>query len=216
MEELRLYNYWRSSSSYRVRIALALKGLDYEYVAVDLLGDEQSSAAFRAHSPAGYVPCLAIDGAFYVESVAIVELLEERFPSPPLYPKDAHGRARVRALVETVNSGIQPLHNRSVLQFVSGHAEEQKSWLRHFMPRGLATLEALLAGIEREGVRGLFAYGDTPTAADVFLVPQVFAARRFQVDLAPYPRVVRAADAAMQTDAFQRAHPDRQPDAVKK
>jgi maleylpyruvate isomerase len=216
MAELTLYNYWRSSSSYRVRIALALKGLDYEYVAIDLLADEQSGGAFRTRSPAGYVPCLTIDGVDYVESVAIVELLEERFPSPPLYPKDAHGRARVRALVETVNSGIQPLHNRSALQFLSPQAEGQKAWLRHFVPRGLATLEALLARIELEGVRGAFAFGEVPTAADVFLVPQVFAARRFQVDLAPYRRLVRAYDAAMQLDAFQKAHPDRQPDAVKK
>jgi maleylpyruvate isomerase len=216
MAELTLYNYWRSSSSYRVRIALALKGLDYTYVAVNLLEDEQSTDAFRARSPAGYVPCLTIDGVDYVESVAIVELLDERFPSPPLYPKDAHGRARVREIVETVNSGIQPLHNRSALQLASPHADGQKAWLRHFVPRGLATLESHLAGNEREGVRGRFAYGDSPTAADVFLVPQVFAARRFQLDVAAYPRVLRAYDAAMQIDAFQQAHPDHQPDAVKK
>jgi maleylpyruvate isomerase len=215
MPQLTLYNYWRSSSSHRVRIALALKGLAYEYVAVNLLEEEHTSDAHRARSPTGYVPCLSIDSVEYVESVAIVELLEERFPSPPLYPGDAHARARVRALVEIVNSGIQPMQNRSVLRLVSPDADAQKKWLQHFLSRGLAAFEAALAVVEREGVRGPFAYGEAPTAADVFLVPQVVAAQRFHVDLAAYARVVRAYEAAKQLDAFQKAAPDRQPDAVR-
>jgi maleylacetoacetate isomerase len=216
MAELTLYNYWRSSSSQRVRIALALKGLDYRYVTVNLLTEEQSSEDHKTRSPTGYVPCLVVDGVAYVESVAIVELLDERFPSPPLYPRDAHARARVRALVEIVNSGIQPLQNRHVTQFLSPDAEVQGRWLRHFVIRGLAALEGAMETHEAEGARGRYAYGDAVTAADAFLVPQVVSAQRFKVDLAPFPRVSRAFDEAMKLDAFLRAAPERQPDAVKK
>ncbi len=216
MPELTLYNYWRSSSSHRVRIALALKGLDYRYVAVNLLADEQSSADHKGRSPTGYVPCLVIDGVPYVESVAILELLDERFPSPPLYPKDAHARARVRALVEIVGSGIQPLQNRNVTQFLSPDVGVQHKWLQHFVTRGLAALEAAMESHEREGTRGKYAYGDAVTAADAFLVPQVVSAQRFKIDLAPFARVSGAFDEAMKLDAFVRAAPERQPDAVSK
>jgi maleylpyruvate isomerase len=216
MPHLVLYSYWRSSSSYRVRIALALKGLEYEYVAVNLLADEHSGEAHRARTPTGFVPCLAVDGANYFESVAIVELLDELFPSPALYPRDPHGRARVRALVEIANSGIQPLHNRSTLQLLSPEPARQIEWVQRVLPRGLASLEAALAANEREGMRGPFAYGDGPSAADAFLVPAVYAARRFHVDIAPYARVARAHAAASELEAVQRAAPERQPDAVKK
>jgi maleylacetoacetate isomerase len=197
-----------------VRIALELKHVPYDYVAVNLLEEEQSSDAYRQRSPTGFVPCLVIDGAAYVESVAIVELLEERFPEPPLYPGDPHGRARVRALVEIVNSGIQPLQNRAVLRFFSAERDAQTRWAVHFVARGLGAIERALAQNERDGVRGPFAYGERPSAADAFVVPQVVAARRFQVDLAPFPLVLRAYDAAMELEAFQRAAPERQPDAV--
>ena len=209
-----LFNYWRSSSSHRVRIALAYKGLEYDYVAVNLLNDEQHHPAHEARSPMGHVPCLVYDGLTYVESVAIVELLEERHPVPRLYPGDVHGRARVRALVEMVNSGIQPLHNRGVLLHVSPDPAEQKKWAKHFTERGLASLESALAMNAKEGVRGRFAFGRDLTAADVFLVPQVVAARRFGVDVAAYPRVLAAYDAAMEHEAFQRAAPEHQPDAA--
>jgi maleylacetoacetate isomerase len=213
LPRLMLYNYWRSSSSQRVRIALALKGLDYEYVAVDLRAGEHASSPHKARSPTGYVPCLSIEGTVYVESVAILELLEERFPSPPLYPNDAHGRARVRALVEIVNSGIQPLQNLAVLHRVSKDAEEQGKWAAHFNARGLESFEGALAAVEREGVGGPFSYGAAPMAADVCLVPQVFSARRFGVDVAPLRRVSRVFDAAMQLEAFRKAVPEVQPDA---
>jgi maleylacetoacetate isomerase len=216
MPELTLYSYWRSSSSHRVRIALALKGLaGYRYVPINLLEDEQGSEEHRARSPTASVPCLVIDGIPYVESVAIVELLDERFPAPPLFPSDPHGRARVRALVEIVNSGIQPLQNRHVLQFLSPDPEVQKKWLKHFVSRGLAAFEAAMALAEHEGVRGPHAHGDAITAADVFLVPQVFSARRFGVEPGGFPRVARAFEAAMKLDAFVQAAPERQPDAVK-
>jgi maleylacetoacetate isomerase len=213
MHRVTLYNYWRSSSSHRVRIALSLKGIAYEYVAVNLLEEEHTREEHQRRSPTGYVPCLSIDDETYVESVAIVELLDERFPSPPLYPGSPHGRARVRALVEIVNSGIQPLQNRGVLRFASPDTDVQRKWAAHFIARGLGALESALAAAEGEGVAGPFAYGDAPTAADVFLVPQVVAARRFHVDVAPFRRVARAFDAAMQLEAFRAAAPDAQPDA---
>jgi len=216
MPELTLYNYWRSSSSHRVRIALALKGLAYRYVAVNLLADEQSSTEHTKRSPTGYVPCLVIDGVAYVESVAIIELLDERFPALPLYPGDAHSRARVRTLVEIVNSGIQPLQNRHVAQFVSPDTGVQNRWLEHFVARGLSALEAAMEGLEREGVRGRYSHGDRVTAADVFLAPQVVSAQRFKVDLAAFPRVSRAFDEVMKLEAFRAAAPERQPDAVRR
>jgi maleylpyruvate isomerase len=213
MPRLTLYNYWRSSASHRVRIALALKGLEFEYVAVNLTAEEHSAEAHRRRSPTGYVPCLAVDSVNYTESVAIIELLEERFPSPPLYPRDEHGRARVRTLVEIVNSGIQPLHNRSVLTFLGSDEKVQRRWGHHFIARGFEAIESEMAIHESEGVRGRLAYGDSPTAADVLLVPQVASAHRFGVDIAPFRRIVAAFDSAMQIEAFQRAAPERQPDA---
>jgi maleylacetoacetate isomerase len=214
MPELVLYNYWRSSSSHRVRIALALKNLPYRYEAVNLRTDEQSSDVHRSRSPTGFVPCLVIDGVAYIESVAILELLEERFLAPRLLPGDAHARARVRALVEVVNSGIQPFQNLSVLKHVSAEPEVQRAWAQHFIGKGLRAFEAAMQSHERDGTAGPYAYGDAPTMADVFLVPQVLGALRFKVELAQFPRVARAYDAAMRLEAFQRAAPERQPDAV--
>jgi maleylacetoacetate isomerase len=209
-----LFNYWRSSSSHRVRIALGFKGLEFDYVPVNLVKEEQRQPEHEARSPTGHVPCLVYDGLTYVESVAIVELLEDRHPLPSLYPTDVHGRARVRALVEIVNSGIQPLHNRHVLRHLSPDAAVQKAWAKHFVEQGLGSLEAALEMNAREGVRGRYAFGVSITAADVFLVPQVFGARRFDVDVTRFPRVLAAHDAAMEHGAFQRAVPERQPDAV--
>jgi maleylacetoacetate isomerase len=218
MPRITLFAYWRSSSSHRVRIALNVKGLAYEYVPVNLLEGEQGGDAHRARSPTGYVPCMVLDGVTYVESVAIIELLEERFPSPNLYPGDAHGRARVRTLVEIVNSGTQPLQNTSVTKHLAElgqDAEGQKRWLRHFVGRGIASFERAMAENARAGVSGPYAYGDAPTAADVYLVPQVDAGRRFGVDFTASPRVVGAYDAAMSLEPFKKAAPDKQPDAPK-
>ncbi len=218
MPQVTLFGYWRSSSSHRVRIALNLKGLEYEYVPVDLQEGQQLGEAHRGRSPTGYVPCLVLDGSPYVESVAIIELLEERFPAPRLYPGDADGRARVRALVEIVNSGTQPLQNTSVLKHLAAlgqDADAQRAWLHHFVGRGLASLERAMADSARAGVGGPYAYGDSPTAADAYLVPQVDAARRFGVDLTGCPRVVGAYDAAMRLEPFQQAAPAKQPDAPK-
>jgi maleylacetoacetate isomerase len=213
VSELILYTNWRSSASHRVRIALGLKGLEYTSVAIDLAHGQQSSEAYAACSPTGYVPCLLIDGVPHVESVAIIELLDERFPSPRLYPDGVHPKARVRTLVEIVNSGVQPLQNRSVLSHLSPDPVLQKAWAAHFIERGLGAFERAVEANVREGVSGRYAYGDAPTAADVFLVPQVHAAARFGVDLAPFPRIVAAFDSASLLEPVRRAAPDLQPDA---
>lgn len=213
MRELVLYTYWRSSSAFRVRIALAAKGLAYRSAPVNLLLGEQTSAEHTARSPMGYVPCLLVDGRAFVESVAIVELLEELAPDPPLYPREPFARARVRALVEIINAGTQPLQNLSVLTHLSKDKDARIAWAQHFITRGFAAFEALLALKESEGVRGRFAYGDALSAADAFLVPMVYNSRRYKVDLSPYARLVRAYQAALETEAVKAALPENQPDA---
>jgi maleylacetoacetate isomerase len=213
MPELALYSYWRSSSSYRVRFALAVKGVPYVYHPVNLLAGEQAAEEHRERSPMGYVPCLLVDGRPFVESVALLELLDDLFPSPPLYPKDPFDRARVRAMVEIVNAGTQPLQNLNVLARVSDDAAARTAWAKHFNERGLAALERMMQGHEALGIRGRFAYGDALTAADACLVPQVYSARRFGVDVDAFPRVRDAAAAAAATDAGRAAAPETQPDA---
>jgi maleylacetoacetate isomerase len=209
-----LHSYWRSSCSHRVRLALAIKGVPHRVETVDLLRGDQRTDAFLAHNPMGYVPCLTVDGQTFTESVAIIELLEDLFPTPHLYPEDARHRARVRAMVETVTSGIQPFQNLRVLQRVSTSQDERAAWAREFNEHGLRTLEQLMTAHEAHGVaRGPFAYGAELTAADVFLLPQVISARRFGVDLEQFPRVRAAADAFTDTSAARAAAPEAQPDA---
>jgi maleylacetoacetate isomerase len=215
VSSLLLYSYWRSSSSYRVRFALAAKKLAYEMVTVNLLSGEQHAAAHVARSPTGHVPCLVIDGQPIIESVAIIELLESLFPEPALFPKDPWDKARVRVLVEIVNSGIQPLQNLKVLERATKDPEERKAWGAHFNTRGLEALEAVLEIYSKEGIRGKYTYGDTLTAADIFLVPQVYSAKRFGVDISKFPRVHAATEAANSTEAARAALPENQPDAVK-
>jgi maleylacetoacetate isomerase len=200
--KLVLYSYWRSSSSYRVRFALELKRVPYEIVAVDLLTGEQSTPEHKARNPLGFVPSLLIDGVAFNESVAIIELLDDLFPAPPLYPREMYARARVRALVEAVNADTQPLQNRHVLLHVSESADAQKAWGKHFVARGLAAVEGMMEMNAREGAKGRFAFGDALTAA-----------RRVGVDLAPYPRVLGAEEAALETDAAKAAAPESQKDA---
>ncbi len=212
---LRLWSYWRSSSAWRVRIGLALKGLEYEVAAVNLVAQEQFEPAHRARSPLGQVPVLEVeeDGrrVALVQSMAILEWLEERFPEPPLLPADLWGRARVRALAEHVNSGTQPLQNAVVLRAIkeAQGADASAAWARRFIGEGLAGLERAL----RDGGTGRFSHGDAPGLADCYLVPQVYNARRFGVDLAPFPTVRRVEEACAALAPFQAAHPDRQPDA---
>lgn len=207
--ELVLYQYWRSSSSWRVRFALAHKGLAYESRAVNLLDGAQTSAEHLARSPMGTVPCLVIDGRALTESVAIVEHLDAIAPSPTLLPRDPWARARVRQLAEIVNSGIQPLQNLAVMRRHSPDPAEQKAWAKHWVERGLGAYEALLATVARELGEGRFSVGDELTMADVFLVPQVYSARRFGVDLARFPRTMAVHDRAAALDAAIASSPER-------
>jgi maleylpyruvate isomerase len=210
----RLYSYWRSSSSWRVRIGLALKGIAYAYEPVDLLAGEQFAEAHRSRSPASQVPVLEVEEGGrtvrLVQSMAILEWLDERFPDAPLLPPDIDGRARVRSLAEHVNSGTQPYQNAVVLKTVKEKLPGfEKEWARMWVTRGL---EALERGVS-DGLAGRFCHGDAPGLADCYLVPQMYSARRFGVDLGPFPTLRRIDEACAAHAAFQAAHADRQPDA---
>ncbi len=212
--KLRLHSYWRSSCSWRVRIGLGVKGLAYEYRAVNLLAGEQDRPAHRARSPLGHVPVLELeeDGRtlVLVESMAILEYLDERFRDPPLLPSDLEGRARVRALAEHVNAAIQPMQNTSCRKYLDARQPGlDRDFARRYNQLGLAALETAL----RDGKAGRFCHGDAPGLADLYLVPQLYAARRLEVDLAPYPTLLRIEESCGGLPAFQAAHPSRQPDA---
>ena len=212
---MKLYGYWRSSSSWRVRIGLGLKRLDYEYVAVNLLEGEQHREGYRAINPSSTVPLLEVneDGRTVriAQSVAILEYLEERNPEPSFFPQHPYLRARVRMLVELVNSGIQPLQNLSVLSYVDTVLHgDKKAWTQHWIDRGLRSLQALA-----EETAATFLVGEHPTLADAYLVPQLYAARRFGVDLSPFGLLLRVESNCNALPAFEAAHADRQPDAVR-
>ncbi|HTH75179.1 MAG TPA: maleylacetoacetate isomerase [Trinickia sp.] len=212
---MKLYSYFRSSASYRVRIALNLKGLPYEYAAVHLLrgGGEQLRADYRRVCPDGVVPSLVDGSVVLQQSLAIIEYLEETHPNPPLLPSAPGDRAYVRAIALQIACEIHPLNNLRVLKYLKhelGVTDEAKgAWYKHWIDNGFSVLEATLAGDPRTGK---FVFGDTPTMADLALVPQVFNAMRFNVDMQPYPTIQRLYDEAMRHDAFERAAPGRQPD----
>lgn len=215
-EHYKLYSYWRSSASWRVRWALAHKGIAFEKVIVNLLKSEQRADEHRGRNPIGHVPALEVTpGRFLAESVAIIEWLEETHPEPRLFPTDPWAKARVRQVVELVNAGIQPLQNLVVLDKVSSDPEAKKAWAHDFNLRGISALESLLKSIDHELGEGRFAVGDALTAADLFVVPQVYSARRFGVDLAPFARVLRAEASALATPHAEGAKPESQPDAPK-
>lgn len=209
---LTLYDYYRSSASYRVRIALNLKGVAYERVPVNLLDSEQKGAAYRARNPQGFVPMLEADGTRLTQSLAIIGWLDATYPEPRLVPADIDDRAHVFALALTIAADIHPLNNLRVLKELTrlGVTEAARNdWYRHWIAEGFAALEALAAP-----AAGRFLFGDAVTVADVCLVPQMFNARRFDVPLDPYPTLVRADAAAAALPAFAAAHPDRvAPDA---
>ncbi|MBX3212350.1 MAG: maleylacetoacetate isomerase [Labilithrix sp.] len=214
MPNLTLYTYWRSSASHRVRLALGYKGLTYDPVYVNLLEGEQRRDAYKATNPMGFLPCLVLDGVKYVESTAILELLDELYPDPPLLPNKPEDRARVRALVQLVNSGIQPLQNLVVLDRIGEDKEARQAWLRHFITRGLGAWEALASRFQEEtGHAGPFAYGASFTAADALLIPQLYSARRFGIDLGAYPTIQRVDEATRELPFVAAAYPDAQPDA---
>ena len=213
---MKLYNYFRSSASFRVRIALALKGLDYEYASVHLVkgGGEQFAAEFRAMNPAALVPVLDDDGIVVTQSLAIIEYLDETRPQPPLLPSDAAGRARVRAIALAIACEIHPLNNLRVLGYLSKTLsvsdEQRNTWYRHWVETGLATVEAMLAG---DAHTGLCCHGDTPTLADICLVPQIFNAQRFKARLDHVPTVMRIHEHCLTLPALAKAVPALQPDA---
>lgn len=210
---LKLYSYFRSSASYRVRIALNLKGLDYRTMPVHLVRGEHHASDYLAVNPAGLVPALAEGGQVFTQSLAIIEYLDEVHPQPALLPGTAADRARIRAIALTVACEIHPLNNLSVLRYLStlGVDEDAKgAWYRHWVEQGLATVERLLVADPRTGA---FCHGDSATLADCCLVPQIFNARRFACCLDHVPTVMRIHEHCMSLDAFQGAAPGAQPDA---
>lgn len=213
---MKLYNYWRSSASWRVRIALAHKGIAYEYVPVNLIkgGGEQHAEGYRAMNPLAQVPTLEwTDGGVtrrLTQSLAIIEYLEETHPSPPLFPKDPYLRAKARQLAEVINSGVQPLQNLEPQRYVREELKgDAKAWTRHFIERGMAALEA-----EARETAGRFLVGDEVTVADLCLVPQMLATRRFAGDPGAYPTLLRVEESCLALPAFRESHPERQPDAA--
>lgn len=213
---MKLYEYFRSSAAYRVRIGLNLKGLDYTSIPVHLVrdGGEQLKPAYRAINPNALVPALQDGDAVITQSLAILEYLDEVQPTPALLPPDALGRARVRALALTIACDIHPLDNLRVLRYLvkqAGLSEEAKNaWYAHWVCEGFAALETELAN---SAETGRFCHGDTPTITDCLLVPQVFNASRFGIDLTPYPTIVRIDAVCQAVPAFAAAHPSRQSDA---
>ncbi len=212
---MKLYSFFRSGSSHRLRIALNLKGLAPELIPVDLRADEQAQAAFKAVNPQGLVPALTLDdGRTLIQSPAIIEWLDERYPEPALLPREPEARAQVRALAAIVGCDVHPINNRRILQHLRhtfGADEAQiNAWCGTWIAAGFDAIEALLA---RDDRRGDFCHGGAPSLADVYLVPQVESARRFGVDLARWP-LISAVDAACAAlPAFARAAPAAQPDA---
>ena len=208
-----LHSAWRASAPYRVRIGLALKGVAYDYAAIDLIAGQQRETAYRVINPQGLTPALDLgDGHVLTQSLAILEWLEETRPTPPLLPRSALDRATVRAMAAIIACDIHPLNNTRVgrrLITAMGHSQDDYvAWMRHWMAEGFAALEPLVA---RHA--GAFAFGDAPGLADCCLIPQVYGARRYELDLAPYPAISAVADRAEQHPAFIAAHPDNQPDA---
>jgi maleylpyruvate isomerase len=213
---MKLYTYFRSSAAYRVRIALNLKGLPYEAVPVHLVrhGGEHRLDDYRAINPSALVPTFEDAGAMLTQSMAILEYLEETHPAVPLLPQAPLERARVRALGQIVACDIHPVNNLRILRYLVqtlGVADDAKNeWYCHWVREGFAALEEHLA---RDPATGRFCHGDTPTIADCFLVPQVYNAQRFNLDLAPYPNIARIDEACAGLPAFIAAHPAQQPDA---
>ena len=211
---MKLYSFFRSGTSHRLRVALNLKGLSYEYVAIDLRKNEHQSEAFKALNPQGLVPALVDADHVLTQSVAIIEWLEERYPSPPLLPKDTNDRAQVRALAAIVGCDIHPVNNKRILDTLraSFGADEAaiNAWCGRWIGDGFDAYEALLAADTR---RTGYSFGNAPTLADVYLIPQIESARRFKVDLARWPLIMEIDANCSALDAFKLAAPMAQPDA---
>ncbi|QDP19755.1 maleylacetoacetate isomerase [Sphingomonas xanthus] len=204
-----LHDYFRSSASYRVRIALNLKGVAYDQQMVNLVSGEQRGESYRALNPQGFVPALEIDGQLLTQSLAIIVYLDQKFPEPRLMPADPADGAHVRAMAMTIACDIHPLNNLRVLKYLGGELgigeAARDEWYRHWIAEGLAALETMAAPRA-----GAYLFGESPTVADICLVPQLYNARRFSVPLDAYPTLLRADETASADPAFAAAHPDRQ------
>lgn len=210
---MKLYGFFRSSAAFRVRIALNLKGLPYETAAIHLRRSDQTRPEYLGVNPQGLVPALEDDGRTLIQSLAIIEYLEETHPDPPLLPRLPAERARVRALADIVACDIHPINNLRVLRYLThsfGRGEADiAAWYNHWIDAGFQAMEALLAGDPQTGA---FCHGDRPGLADLTLVPQVVNAERYRLDMAPYPTIARIFGNCMKLDPFRAALPDNQPD----
>jgi maleylpyruvate isomerase len=211
---MKLYGYYRSSATYRLRIVLNYKGLDWDYQAVNLLEGEQKNDEFRALNPLGLVPVLDTGEAVLAQSPAIAEFLEEQYPTPALLPPDPIGRAKIREMMHSIGCEVHPLQNLAVLMHVKDTYSVDdaaiQAWGRHWIDRGFSAFETLAR--ERSS-DGQFSYGDSLTLADAWLIPQLFNAHRFEMDLTPYPTLVGIDQHCQTLDAVAAAHPLKQPDA---
>lgn len=212
---MKIHGYFRSSAAYRVRIALNLKNIDCDTAVVNLPAGDQSTSAYRAINPQGRVPALEIDDHILVQSLSIIEYLDETFPSPPLVPSEPLARARVRGIAHIIACDIHPLNNLAVLNYLKDDLavdeEKRTRWYQHWVGQGFDGVEPLLAN---SSSTGKFCHGDSPGLADICLVPQVFNAQRFNCDLSPYPTIGRIYDSCMSLDAFDKAQPSNQPEAA--
>ena len=208
---MKLYSYFRSSAAYRVRIALNLKGVDYEQTPVNLLKGEQSGSAYKTVNPEGLVPCLSTDHGMLNQSLAILEWLEEEYPKPSILPKNAWQKAQARSLAYAVSCDIHPVNNLRILKYLQGelgHSDDEKSqWYQHWIHTGFTSFESQLGSSD-------FCCTNTPCIADICLIPQVFNALRFKVDMSTYPRIQAIYQRCNELDAFIRAAPENQPDAA--
>jgi len=211
---MKLYGFFRSGTSHRLRIALNFKGLTYEQTAIDLRKEEHLGAVYRAVNPQQLVPALEVEGEVMVQSPAIIEWLEERYPHPSLLPAQPRERATVRAMAAVIGCDIHPVNNRRILEALRHRFDANEiavnDWCATWIGAGFDAFEAM---VNAHGLKGPFAYGANVTVADVYLVPQIESARRFKVDLSRWPRLQQIDEACSQLDAFQRAAPAAQPDA---
>lgn len=209
---LRLYTYWRSSAAYRVRIALNLKGLEYESVAVHL-GRDEHKGSYKEKNPQGLVPALEHDGQLLLQSLPIIDYLDSVFPEPAMVPREPVARARVQAMALIVAADIHPLNNLRVRRYLGDilklEEEQKNAWYKLWIAEGFSAIETML----QDPATGKFCHDDTPTLADACLVPQVYNARRIDCDLSPYPEIMRIEAECLALDAFDRAVPEHQPDA---
>jgi maleylpyruvate isomerase len=212
---MKLYNFFRSGTSHRLRIALNLKGIATDYVAVDLRVEEHLKDAFKSVNPQQLVPALDTGEQVLIQSPAIIEWLEEKYPTPALLPQGADARAHVRALAAIVGCDIHPINNRRILETLrkqfGANEDAINAWCATWISAGFDAYEALLAA---DNQRGAFSFGDTPTIADVYLIPQIESSRRFKVDLSRWPLIMAVEKACMALEAFQKAAPSQQPDAA--